>query len=61
MPAFAGMTQSDRRMPYRLIAALLSLTLLPDTALAATLDGASLRWPWALPFAGILLTIAAGP
>jgi Na+/H+ antiporter NhaD/arsenite permease-like protein len=28
---------------------------------AAALDGPSLRWPWALPFAGILLTIAAGP
>ena len=49
-------------MPFRLIAALLiALTCYPDAALAATLDGASLRWPWALPFAGILLTIAAGP
>ena len=48
-------------MRFRLIAALITLSLLPDTALAATLDGASLRWPWALPFAGILLTIAAGP
>jgi Na+/H+ antiporter NhaD/arsenite permease-like protein len=35
--------------------------ILPDTAHAATLDGASLAWPWALPFAGILLTIAFGP
>ena len=25
------------------------------------LDGATLRWPWALPFVGILLTIATGP
>ena len=25
------------------------------------LDGAALRWPWALPFVGILLTIATGP
>ena len=25
------------------------------------LDGAALRWPWALPFAGILITIATGP
>jgi Na+/H+ antiporter NhaD/arsenite permease-like protein len=49
-------------MLFRLITALLiAMMLLPDTALAATLDGASLRWPWALPFAGILLTIAAGP
>lgn len=28
---------------------------------AAALDGASLRWPWVLPFLGILITIAAGP
>src|SRR6266581_3048121 len=28
---------------------------------AATLDGAALGWPWALPFIGILLTIATGP
>jgi Na+/H+ antiporter NhaD/arsenite permease-like protein len=28
---------------------------------AATLDGATMSWPWALPFAGLLLTIAAGP
>jgi Na+/H+ antiporter NhaD/arsenite permease-like protein len=28
---------------------------------AAALDGAQLRWPWALPFLGILLTIATGP
>ena len=25
------------------------------------LDGASLAWPWALPFVGILLSIAVGP
>jgi Na+/H+ antiporter NhaD/arsenite permease-like protein len=39
------------------------LTLLaPDAAhAAAALDGASLQWPWALPFLGILLTIATGP
>jgi len=28
---------------------------------AAPLDGASLGWPWALPFLGILLSIATGP
>src|SRR5229473_1733896 len=28
---------------------------------AAALDGTTLRWPWALPFIGILLTIATGP
>ncbi len=35
--------------------------LAPELAHAATLDGATLRWPWALPFVGILLTIATGP
>ena len=39
----------------------LPLGLLPATAHAATLDGAQLSWPWALPFVGILLTIATGP
>ena len=34
----------------------------PDAATPpAALDGAALRWPWALPFVGILLTIATGP
>ena len=28
---------------------------------AASLDGAGMGWPWALPFAGILLSIATGP
>ena len=28
---------------------------------APALDGAALRWPWAIPFIGILLTIALGP
>ena len=32
-----------------------------DDARAAALDGAAFRWPWALPFIGILLTIATGP
>ncbi len=26
-----------------------------------SLDGASLAWPWSLPFVGILLSIAVGP
>src|SRR6516162_3691602 len=30
-------------------------------ASAATLDGARLTWPWAMPFIGILGSIAAGP
>ena len=40
---------------------LIAAMLVPDAAHAATLDGATLNWPWALPFAGILLTIALGP
>jgi Na+/H+ antiporter NhaD/arsenite permease-like protein len=37
------------------------LLLAPATAQAAPLDGAALAWPWALPFIGILLTIAVAP
>ena len=34
----------------------------PQAAQAApTLDGASMQWPWMVPFIGILLSIAAGP
>ena len=35
--------------------------IVPEAAHAAALDGTALRWPWALPFVGILVTIAAGP
>jgi Na+/H+ antiporter NhaD/arsenite permease-like protein len=39
-----------------------ALFIVPDGARAgAALDGTALRWPWALPFVGILLTIATGP
>jgi Na+/H+ antiporter NhaD/arsenite permease-like protein len=48
-------------MVVRLAAMLAVTALVPDTAHAAALDGATLSWPWALPFAGILLTIALGP
>jgi Na+/H+ antiporter NhaD/arsenite permease-like protein len=43
--------------------AILGMTgaLIPNAAHAAALDGAALNWPWALPFVGILLTIATGP
>lgn len=37
------------------------LTLIAHPAHAAALDGATLSWPWAIPFAGLLLTIATGP
>jgi Na+/H+ antiporter NhaD/arsenite permease-like protein len=46
----------------RLAAALIAPMLLaPEAAWAASLDGAAMRWPWALPFCGILLSIALGP
>src|SRR5712691_11729758 len=48
-----------RRILLALFAGLIALV--PDAAHAAALDGAALRWPWALPFIGILLTIATGP
>lgn len=38
------------------------LALLPEQAFAAAeLDGAAMSWPYALPFAGLLLSIALGP
>ena len=37
------------------------LFVVPGEARAATLDGAPMTWPYALPFAGLLLSIAAGP
>src|SRR5450432_2020460 len=40
---------------------MLLLFTAPATAQAAPLDGSALRWPWALPFIGILLTIAIVP
>jgi Na+/H+ antiporter NhaD/arsenite permease-like protein len=44
------------------LALLFGTALAPGEALAApALDGAALQWPWALPFVGILLTIATGP
>jgi Na+/H+ antiporter NhaD/arsenite permease-like protein len=43
-------------------AAIAAVVLAPPAAQAATgLDGAAMQWPWALPFAGILLSIATGP
>jgi len=45
----------------RLLLPLMVVLFAPEAAQAATLDGATLSWPWALPFLGILLTIALGP
>jgi Na+/H+ antiporter NhaD/arsenite permease-like protein len=37
------------------------LLLAPEPACAASLDGAAMGWPWALPFAAMLVSIATGP
>ena len=37
------------------------MVMAPGSAAAAGLDGASFRWPWTLPFVGLLLSIATGP
>lgn len=47
--------------PIRILLLVLIAIAVPNAADAAALDGSALRWPWALPFIGILLTIAAGP
>jgi Na+/H+ antiporter NhaD/arsenite permease-like protein len=61
MPAFAGTIIPMMRQTILVLAFLFAI-LTPDAAHAAVaLDGTALRWPWALPFAGILLTIATGP
>src|SRR5438874_13534147 len=50
-------------MRHHLLGGMLAAAVLivADDAHAAALEGAALRWPWALPFIGILLTIATGP
>jgi Na+/H+ antiporter NhaD/arsenite permease-like protein len=48
-----------KRLPLALAAAL--FVILPQAACAATLDGSAMTWPLALPFAGLLLSIALGP
>jgi Na+/H+ antiporter NhaD/arsenite permease-like protein len=63
MPAFAGMTIPIMLQSLLLLAVPFAI-FAPgpaQAAAAAGLDGAALRWPWALPFIGILLTIATGP
>jgi Na+/H+ antiporter NhaD/arsenite permease-like protein len=56
------MTSATSILPARTAAAALAILIaLPGVAMAASLDGARMGWPWTLPFAGILLTIALGP
>src|SRR5881227_205610 len=42
-------------------AALFFIFTATSRADAAVLDGASMGWPWAVPFAALLLCIATGP
>ncbi len=46
---------------FRRLAGVLALTALPAAAHAAGLNGAELSLPWAIPFAGVLLSIALCP
>lgn len=50
----------SRRAPIVLVAAAGGILFVTPVH-AAALEGAALTWPWALPFAGILLSIATGP
>src|SRR5258708_2630410 len=67
-PTTSGCSRSDRvngrrRMVAAVWAAALAVgaVLTPHPAAAAGLHGVRLDWPWALPFAGLLLSIATGP
>jgi Na+/H+ antiporter NhaD/arsenite permease-like protein len=57
MSAYGSMPRSSWIFPV--LATL--LVVMPQEAHAAGLDGAAMTWPYALPFAGLLLTIAIGP
>jgi Na+/H+ antiporter NhaD/arsenite permease-like protein len=45
----------------RLLLSAVLVIVVIDSAHAAALDGHAMSWRWALPFAGLLLTIATGP
>lgn len=55
-----GMTAESALM-LRYLVPVIAVLFLPAAAHAADLDGARMGWPWVLPFAGILLSIGAGP
>jgi len=50
-----------RRTAAAVAALAIAIVAAPRPAAAAALDGASFRWPWILPFLGLLLSIATGP
>jgi Na+/H+ antiporter NhaD/arsenite permease-like protein len=43
------------------LSAAIGLSVIPGESHAASIDGAALTWPYALPFAGLLLSIAIWP
>jgi Na+/H+ antiporter NhaD/arsenite permease-like protein len=60
MRSNSGPSAMHQRLYGGAVAAI--LLIVPDPAqAAAALDGTALNWPWALPFIGILATIATGP
>jgi Na+/H+ antiporter NhaD/arsenite permease-like protein len=50
-----------RRTATTAVVALAIGIVIASPAAAAELDGTHMRWPWALPFCGLLLSIATGP
>jgi Na+/H+ antiporter NhaD/arsenite permease-like protein len=51
-----------RRAAFTFLIGFVGALAAPQAAFAATeLPGASMGWAWALPFAGLLLSIATGP
>jgi len=49
------------KLPRHWLAGSFLMLAASGNAHAAALDGATMSWPWALPFAGLLLTIATAP
>ena len=58
---FHGIRAVSRPKAWSAALSASSLFIVPCEARAATLDGAALTWPYALPFAGLLLSIAVWP
>src|SRR5262249_59126855 len=56
-----GALMPGRRTAAAVAALAIAIVAAPRPAAAAALDGASFRWPWILPFLGLLLSIATGP
>jgi Na+/H+ antiporter NhaD/arsenite permease-like protein len=55
------MSGARRAAALATMLAVLVLAPRPAAAAAAALNGAQMHWPWALPFCGLLLSIATGP